>query len=199
MRFRQSATLIAASAFAALLSSAPAKAGIFNFDFEQTGGGYSFIGTVDTLNTVNASGGYDITQITGTVAGPGPAGVIDGLFGGNPGVATLSPASANTPAGQFIYDNSWFLTPPPFSNPGVLFTIGGFEWNLFSTASTGPGNFTLDGTNPGSYNPSVTGSLTTTTISGVPEPSTWAMMILGFMSVGFVAYRRKSKLAFRLV
>jgi hypothetical protein len=30
-------------------------------------------------------------------------------------------------------------------------------------------------------------------ISGVPEPSTWAMMILGFAGVGFMAYRRKSK------
>lgn len=29
--------------------------------------------------------------------------------------------------------------------------------------------------------------------SGVPEPSTWAMMILGFAGVGFMAYRRKSK------
>ena len=27
----------------------------------------------------------------------------------------------------------------------------------------------------------------------VPEPSTWAMMILGFAGVGFMAYRRKSK------
>ncbi|SHK60508.1 PEP-CTERM protein-sorting domain-containing protein [Bradyrhizobium lablabi] len=30
-------------------------------------------------------------------------------------------------------------------------------------------------------------------ISSVPEPSTWAMMILGFAGVGFMAYRRKSK------
>jgi hypothetical protein len=29
--------------------------------------------------------------------------------------------------------------------------------------------------------------------SAVPEPSTWAMMILGFAGVGFMAYRRKSK------
>ncbi len=29
------------------------------------------------------------------------------------------------------------------------------------------------------------------TISAVPEPSTWAMMILGFFGVGFMAYRRK--------
>jgi hypothetical protein len=32
----------------------------------------------------------------------------------------------------------------------------------------------------------------------VPEPSTWAMMLLGFTGVGFVAYRRKRKVAFRL-
>jgi len=31
------------------------------------------------------------------------------------------------------------------------------------------------------------------TIAAVPEPSTWAMMILGFGGVGFLAYRRKSK------
>jgi len=29
--------------------------------------------------------------------------------------------------------------------------------------------------------------------AAVPEPSTWAMMILGFVGVGFVAYRRKAK------
>jgi hypothetical protein len=29
--------------------------------------------------------------------------------------------------------------------------------------------------------------------AAVPEPSTWAMMILGFAGVGFLAYRRKSK------
>ena len=28
-------------------------------------------------------------------------------------------------------------------------------------------------------------------VSAVPEPSTWAMMILGFCGVGFMAYRRK--------
>ena len=32
-------------------------------------------------------------------------------------------------------------------------------------------------------------------ISAVPEPSTWAMLLLGFTGVGFTAYRRKSKAA----
>jgi PEP-CTERM motif len=33
--------------------------------------------------------------------------------------------------------------------------------------------------------------------SSVPEPATWAMMILGFMGIGFVAYRRKNNHSFR--
>jgi hypothetical protein len=31
--------------------------------------------------------------------------------------------------------------------------------------------------------------------AAVPEPSTWAMMLLGFAGVGFVAFRRKRKAA----
>jgi hypothetical protein len=30
-------------------------------------------------------------------------------------------------------------------------------------------------------------------VGGVPEPSTWAMMILGFAAIGFMTYRQKSK------
>lgn len=33
---------------------------------------------------------------------------------------------------------------------------------------------------------------------GVPEPSTWAMMILGFFGVGFMAYRRQNKPGVRI-
>jgi hypothetical protein len=32
-------------------------------------------------------------------------------------------------------------------------------------------------------------------VSAVPEPSTWAMLLIGFAGIGFMAYRRKSKLA----
>jgi hypothetical protein len=32
-------------------------------------------------------------------------------------------------------------------------------------------------------------------VSAVPEPSTWAMMILGFAGVGFMAYRRRNNTA----
>jgi hypothetical protein len=35
-------------------------------------------------------------------------------------------------------------------------------------------------------------------VAAVPEPSTWAMMILGFAGIGFMAYRRKGQPNFRL-
>ena len=38
-----------------------------------------------------------------------------------------------------------------------------------------------------------------TQISAVPESSTWAMLIIGFMGIGFIAYRRNSNLAPRAV
>jgi hypothetical protein len=36
-----------------------------------------------------------------------------------------------------------------------------------------------------------------TTVAAIPEPSTWAMMILGFFGLGFVAYRRRANPTFR--
>lgn len=45
---------------------------------------------------------------------------------------------------------------------------------------------------PGAIFPTVT-DLGTATISAVPEPSTWAMMILGFAAVAFVTYRRRNR------
>ncbi len=48
----------------------------------------------------------------------------------------------------------------------------------------------------GASNTGPVGGLTIST--AVPEPSTWAMMILGFMGVGFMAYRRRGQPSFRL-
>jgi hypothetical protein len=68
--------------------------------------------------------------------------------------------------------------------------------NAFVTFLAGPGGITsFDLTSSGN---SFEADSFTTEVRGVPEPSTWAMMILGFMGVGFMAYRRKGGSAFRL-
>ncbi len=176
------------------LSVAPAKADLYSFEFD--GGGYSVTGSlqVDTSVT-NALGGYGITGITGDILGPGPSGSIDGLLGGQPAVAS------NSPSRKFLYDNTFVLGAPALSNNGILFSALGAEWNIFSTSAS---DFSLYGTVGGGYNPVVDhGTFTVTSansfaaavVTDVPEPSTWAMMILGFTGVGFMAYRRRNQIA----
>ena len=55
----------------------------------------------------------------------------------------------------------------------------------FQTDNTGllAGGLTFDGIS----------SLTFTATTGVPEPSTWALMVLGFAGLGFAGYRRANK------
>jgi hypothetical protein len=58
---------------------------------------------------------------------------------------------------------------------GALITPGG-AWHLYNPATT---SFAV--------------GLNGEQVTAVPEPATWAMMLLGFAGVGFTAYRRKSK------
>ena len=56
--------------------------------------------------------------------------------------------------------------------------------DLVFTLRNNLGNWYLD-------DMSITGTAPIT--PSVPEPSTWAMLLLGFAGIGFMAYRRKSK------
>lgn len=60
----------------------------------------------------------------------------------------------------------------------------------FTATSTSSNNLLDFYFTSGSY-PAKDVLLADVNISAVPEPSTWAMMILGFLGVGFMAYRRK--------
>jgi hypothetical protein len=84
---------------------------------------------------------------------------------------------------------------PPDSISGLLFAVGttapaNKQDLLFNVFANGDGTFSevlegsLDGTRFFDG-----GSLALT--AAVPEASTWAMMILGFCGIGFMAYRRK--------
>jgi PEP-CTERM motif len=54
-----------------------------------------------------------------------------------------------------------------------------------------PGQFQIEGIGGSTVNIQGTFTAAAPIIAAVPEPSTWAMMILGFTGVGFMAYRRK--------
>jgi len=72
-------------------------------------------------------------------------------------------------------------------------STGGNDSVFFSIDAVG-----LNG-NTGLIGSQFSGGVINTTVGGVPEPSTWAMMLLGLAGVGFMAYRRKTQGgAFRL-
>src|ERR1700692_3485524 len=78
------------------------------------------------------------------------------------------------------------LSPPSTPDPYNVFVPVGVA--LAGTAQSvifgGAANFiAFDSITIGSQTPQ----------GAVPEPSTWAMMILGFVGLGFMAYRRKAK------
>lgn len=91
--------------------------------------------------------------------------------------ATILFSSFNT-AGRSHPDMGW--TPISFE-----FTASGLTETLTFLSTTVDGN---------AFGP----ALDNVTVAAVPEPSTWAMMILGFLGVGFLAYRRKDESALRV-
>jgi hypothetical protein len=74
--------------------------------------------------------------------------------------------------------------------PGSAYTTD----TLIFTPSTSSGSIVFAGSYIGGNAASAIDNLS---VSSIPEPSTWAMMILGFVGVGFMAYRRKAKPALR--
>ena len=191
------------AALALLFQVSAAKADL-TFNWSYTGAGVNVgSGTLTaTLNTFDplVTNAYDITSITGVANG----------FTINMTNVFSSPDNLiyYGPGTTYAVD----VRGISFSGPaGVAFSIGadtvagGSPFPGFTCGSayclTGPGD-------PNDLNPSnlvdvndpnglrthpVVGltDVTITLASAVPEPSTWAMMILGFAAVGFMAYRRR--------
>jgi PEP-CTERM motif len=96
-------------------------------------------------------------------------------------------------AGNFL----WLSAPKPIVAPGTPFSPDLQTW----TRTDGPGALAPDWsrigtdiTHQGPFNAAFS-------LSGVvvPEPSTWAMMLLGFAGLGFVGYRQAKKVGRAMV
>lgn len=102
--------------------------------------------------------------------------------------------------GSFLSDNTvtsiTLLSPMQTLAGGGSFTGSGTDFAFAPLTQTGSytisfavENFALDGGNPVGLDVAV---------SAVPEASTWAMMVLGFLGLGFLGYRRSSTASFRV-
>jgi Ice-binding-like/PEP-CTERM motif len=103
--------------------------------------------------------------------------------------STLTTASSSSVDFTNGFDDNVFWQ---VGSSATLGTNTAFEGNILALTSITltTGATILDGSAL-ARNGAVT--LDTNTIGTVPEPSTWAMMILGFAGIAFMAYRRKSK------
>jgi PEP-CTERM motif len=175
---RNLVTLIASTSAVLLATWSAANATVYNFTFNSPS--ESIIGqlTVDTSDN-------EVTNITGTLSGT----VNDAINGFIADPSFPNPVSLAD--GAFIYDNVFYPGQDSLVDQyGLVFTTaanpGGY-WNLWSSA---PGDYSLYESNAaGDYPVAIDGGSLDPT--AVPEPSTWAMMLMGLAGVGFAAYRRR--------
>ena len=120
-------------------------------------------------------------------------------------------ASPNNPIGAYLPSSQSILSDPLLSGffvfqadvgtqtlPGPsgtppLFDIDKFAQGGYIVGFLNTGTGDIATANSGALFETTSGNTINPLIPGVPEPSTWAMMILGFAGVGFMAYRRSRK------
>ena len=106
------------------------------------------------------------------------------------------------PPGSVSYDNLFYaggaapitcIGVPPgglFDDYGVFFTLANGDLvDLYSNGGAGPGSYGVVVWADGAADYTSAGGLSVST----PEPSTWAMMVLGFAGLGFAGYRSSRK------
>lgn len=192
-------------ALAAFLLSAPASAAVINLGFEQGLTGWTAVGDVIADNSLAHDGTFS-ALISAQSSHNSPLSTLSQIFNLNSGETITFYAQFTGVATGGDNDkglDTGSLTIGAVGQPATLVA----SWAL--PADVGPGQWqTLSFTAPsaGAYefraqvdNVHDTSGISTLRIDGiasaVPEPSTWALMILGFAAVGFIAHRRNRKVA----
>ena len=150
-----------------------------NYDWTFTNGATTIAsGTLTTGAADN--GGFDVTALSGNVIVS-----VDGVSGA---ITSFTPGSGND--GVFIWDNIVYpAATPHIDNPGLLFDVGSTEFNIYNSAGGFPNGDII-----ANANNNFGGSSGTFNLTAVPEPATWAMMLVGFGGLG-VAMRSRRKMA----
>ena len=176
----------ALASLAVMMATLPipaANATVYNFDFDLVSQDLDVSGQM----TVNSQD--EITAISGQITGS-----IDDIITG----VVTDPNGASTaysPDRQFIYDNVYYPGQDPVLDvDGLLFTTAdnpsGY-WNLWGN---GPDNYSLwESVSGAGYPVQATTGGVVVNVAAAPEPSTWAMLLLGFAGLGYGSFRRPGR------
>jgi hypothetical protein len=158
-----------------------------NSTFDVTSsGGIAAIGNAPSAVNFNNLGSFSATGVTGTYTG------------NNFDLLVSFTAPAGTSPGTALFTDVITGSVTSGSGGAVIVTFD----SALKTFTYDEGAFTFSVNNVSlTVSPELSNSIAVSgqiLVQAVPEPSTWAMMILGFMGVGFMAYRRKNRFEFRL-
>jgi hypothetical protein len=183
---------------------------VFTFDTSQgslsttiadpvhgVGAGQSLTGTSSSFSasiTINGFTQSVVAPLNGALFQTSGDGVLDNVSGTVPGVPLgFNPDPSGVQVGIGTSIDNFAVSPGLLATPSTTSDV--------ECGCLGSGQFTVSsalGQEIVNLDPTVA-VVTDGVTSAVPEPSTWAMMILGFCGVGFMAYRRKQNgAAFRV-
>jgi hypothetical protein len=186
-----------------VFDSSTTRAAVYTFNGSGADAGQG--GSLPPYDFGTLPNGDSAFSVTNNTFIPSPSG--SNHFDGNVFVFSLAVASSvefTVNAGALEGPNSVGVGYSRYTNPlfnNCCFLFPGAQNTVLSLAA---GDYELDvglimpsapeGT-PSYFFESYTGGVEVAPlIASVPEPSTWAMMLIGFAGIGFMAYRRSRKL-----
>jgi probable HAF family extracellular repeat protein len=155
--------------------------GISNHGFLYSGGAYTSLNVPGSLNTVlqrvNNAG-----QVVGNSNTSNVTPVTGFLYNGGNYTALDVPGSSVT-VGEGLTSDGEVLVQ---TDIGAFLYNNGIYTKLLSESFE-------------AFDINDSGQIVGRLEAGIPEPSTWAMLLIGFACVNFMAYRRKNKMALSAV
>jgi hypothetical protein len=163
-----------------VLAGARARAETFDWTINgpaaTLGGAHDYGSGTFEATATSTPGEWLITGITGSV--------------GNVNITGLLATGSDNNNDNLLFPGTPGITTTVIDIKGIAFETAKFDLFSFDSAGT-------------SFNPMTTnaygelaskdgfGVFGTFNVAAVPEPSTWAMMILGFAGIGAITYRRR--------
>jgi hypothetical protein len=185
-----------AIAFALAVTVGSANATPFNWSLSGDDPSFGITGS-GTLNASETGGQFSVDSISGEVSDSCTGTSCVPQFRNIIGL--LTPHQAYGGLSDIGGDNLIFPAPASsfLDSQGIVFSVGGIGSDPCPFAAgcymriyaPSPGTYDLFVSNAGANGV----EFVLTAANPIPEPSTWAMMIIGFAAVGFTALRRRSK------